>query len=224
MTFRKIGNHHGRPAAGARDRNAIGYDLINEPKGDNPAPSTMAPSIWPCRFVICSWITLVQSFEAGLIMTTAIQTLATLLTIDHIVLDADISSRQDAFALVDDLLSNQTGHARHEWRQNLIAREQLGSTALGQGVALPHARIRGLDRAVAVYLRPAKPIPFDAPDKKPVAHIVAIFVPEHATQVHLQLLAGVAELFGDPGFRAAIERSGTAADVVRLIGGWSTNP
>lgn len=83
----------------------------------------------------------------------------------------------------------------------LWAREQLASTALGQGVALPHARIPGLREPHAAYLRLAPALPFDAPDDRPVSDVFVLLVPERAREQHLQLLAGMAERFAEPAWR-----------------------
>lgn len=159
-------------------------------------------------------------------MTTAIQSLAQLLIANHIVLNAQCASKSELFALIDRTLNGQAdimmkAWPQQIWQQSLQAREQLASTAIGQGVAIPHARIRGLDRLIALYIRLESPISFDAPDGKPVTHVISIFVPEQATQAHLQLLAGVAELFGDARFREAIEQCADANSVVDLINVWA---
>src|SRR5205823_13081022 len=75
---------------------------------------------------------------------------------------------------------------------SLFAREKLGSTGLGQGIAIPHGRIKGLDHALAAFVRPREPIPFDAPDGKPVGQVFVLLVPEHAPAEHLQLLSQLA--------------------------------
>jgi PTS system nitrogen regulatory IIA component len=85
--------------------------------------------------------------------------------------------------------------------EGLMERERLASTALGLGVALPHARIKGLKRPLAVFIRLHSPIAFDAPDNQPVADVFVLLVPEQATELHLQMLAEVAAKFGDPVFR-----------------------
>lgn len=108
--------------------------------------------------------------------------------------------------------------AQHQLRADLLAdalweREQLGSTALGQGGALPHARIPGLRQPHAAYLRLAPGLPFDAPDDKPVSDVFVLLVPERATEWHLQLLAGVAERFADPLFREHLHRQRSAEGV-----------
>jgi PTS system nitrogen regulatory IIA component len=89
----------------------------------------------------------------------------------------------------------------------LEAREQLGSTGLGHGVAIPHGRSASVAEPRAAFVRLEKPIDFGADDKKPVDLVAALIVPEHFTDQHLKLLAELAELFSDTelttGLRAA---------------------
>ena len=75
---------------------------------------------------------------------------------------------------------------------SLFAREKLGSTGLGQGIAIPHGRIKGLKDALGAFVRPRQPIPFDAPDGKPVSLVFVLLVPEQATEKHLQILSELA--------------------------------
>lgn len=90
--------------------------------------------------------------------------------------------------------------------EGLMERERLASTALGLGVALPHARIKGLKQPLAAFIRLHSPIPFDAPDNQPVADVFVLLVPEQATELHLQMLAEVAAKFGDPAFRERLHQ------------------
>jgi PTS system nitrogen regulatory IIA component len=84
---------------------------------------------------------------------------------------------------------------------NLIARERLGSTGLGEGIAIPHCRLQELDRAVGCLVTLEQPIEFEALDDQPVDILFVLVVPEQATQEHLDLLAGLAERFAQPAFR-----------------------
>ena len=77
---------------------------------------------------------------------------------------------------------------------NLFARERLGSTGLGHGVAIPHGRIKGLKSPLAAVLRWQQPIAFDAPDDEPVGLLIFLLVPEAATQRHLEILSEIAEM------------------------------
>jgi PTS system nitrogen regulatory IIA component len=83
---------------------------------------------------------------------------------------------------------------------NLIARERLGSTGIGQGIAIPHCRLEGLDRVIGVLLTLKEGIEFDAIDNQPVDLVFALIVPKEATSEHLELLSQLAEKFNERAF------------------------
>jgi|SRR5664279_11877 len=94
----------------------------------------------------------------------------------------------------------------------LCRREQAGSTALGDGFAVPHARISGIATPTTVFMRTASALPFHAPDGRPVSQILVILVPsDGANEAHLQLLALVARLFSDAVFRTQLHGAPDAA-------------
>ncbi|MBV8627882.1 MAG: PTS sugar transporter subunit IIA [Paraburkholderia sp.] len=128
-------------------------------------------------------------------------TIAQLLIENHILLGIKVADRESLFAQLGEFLEHRYGLAAESVVAGLAAREALGSTALGQGVAVPHGQIKGVKEALALYVRPVMPIPFDAPDGKPVSDLVVLFVPEWANMTHLHLLAEVAERFCDQRFR-----------------------
>jgi PTS system nitrogen regulatory IIA component len=103
---------------------------------------------------------------------------------------------------------------------SLFAREKLGSTGLGQGVAIPHGRIKGIKDAIGALVRMREPIPFDAPDGAPVGLIFVLLVPERATDLHLQILSELAQMFSDQSFRERLAGAATAEDAHRLISEW----
>jgi PTS system nitrogen regulatory IIA component len=86
----------------------------------------------------------------------------------------------------------------------LSEREHLGSTGVGEGVAMPHARVQGLDQLVALFWSLDKPIEFDAIDDKPVDLVFVLLVPAGAETVHLKTLAKVARKLRDPGVRSKL--------------------
>ena len=152
-------------------------------------------------------------------MANDITRIATWVQPQDILLDVDIRDRLHALEVMADTI----GHAhrlepapifRALWR-----REQTGSTALGGGFAIPHARINGIARPLTLFMRTRLPVAFDAPDGKPVSDLLAIMVPaDGAKQDHLQLLALVARLFSDHGFRTQLDSAPdttTAAGVFR---------
>ena len=103
---------------------------------------------------------------------------------------------------------------------NLLARERLGSTGLGHGVAIPHGRIVGLKRPLAAVLRVEPPLAFDAPDEEAVSIFFVLLVPEVANQGHLEILAEMAEMLGDRGLRERMRAAPDAAELRREIVGW----
>ena len=103
---------------------------------------------------------------------------------------------------------------------SLFAREKLGSTGLGHGVAIPHGRIKGLKEALLACIRLAQPVPFDAPDGQPVTLVFVLLVPEQATERHLQILSELAQLLSDRPLREALARAPDAAALHGLVAAW----
>ncbi len=119
----------------------------------------------------------------------------------NVLADVDVSSKKRLFEQVGLLVENSHGIARSDIFDSLFAREKLGSTGLGQGVAIPHGRVKGLKEATGVFIRLASPIPFDSPDGKPVNLLFVLLVPEQATDLHLQVLSELAQLFSSRSLR-----------------------
>ncbi|MDA8109932.1 MAG: PTS IIA-like nitrogen regulatory protein PtsN [Betaproteobacteria bacterium] len=145
---------------------------------------------------------------------------AKLLTPTCIVLDLAVSSKKRLFEQIGLLFENNNGLARNLVFDSLFARERLGSTGLGQGVAIPHGRIKGLKEALGAFIRLAQPVPFDAPDGKPVTLVFALLVPEQATEWHLQLLSELAQMFSDRALRDALASAPDAQALHKLIATW----
>ena len=139
--------------------------------------------------------------------------IAKLLPPSNILLELDVTSKKRMFEQAGLLFENNQGVGRIVVFDSLFARERLGSTGLGQGVAIPHGRIKGLKEAVGAFFRLASPVPFDAPDGKPVTLVFFLLVPEQATELHLQILSELAQLFSDRELR---ERLATESDASKL--------
>ena len=104
----------------------------------------------------------------------------------------------------------------------LHRREQAGSTAVGNGLAIPHARIPGIDRPLTLYLRTKAPLPCGAPDAKPVSEFFIMVVPaEGLPETHLDLLREVAERFSQPAFRAMLAAASSPAAAAAVFARWS---
>ena len=145
---------------------------------------------------------------------------AKLLPVANVLPDLAASSKKRLFEQLGLLFENRHGIARATVFESLFARERLGSTGLGQGVAIPHGRIKGLKEALGAFARLAQPVPFDAPDGKPVGFVFALLVPEHATEKHLELLSELAQMFSDRALREAMAGAPDAQALHQLIAEW----
>lgn len=145
---------------------------------------------------------------------------AKLLPVSNVLTDFAASSKKRLFEQVGLLFENHHGIAKEVVFDSLFARERLGSTGLGQGVAIPHGRIKGLKEALGAFVRLAQAVPFDAPDGKPVSLVFALLVPEHATEKHLEILSELAQMFSDRALREAMALASDAAALHQLISAW----
>ena len=143
--------------------------------------------------------------------------LTNLLPVSQVVLDLDASSKKRVFEQAGMLFERHLGLARSVVFDSLFAREKLGSTGLGQGIAIPHGRIKGLKQAAGAFLRLATPVPFDSPDGRPVNLLFVLLVPEQATEEHLQILSELAQRFAERPFREALLAAPDPAAVVDLF-------
>jgi PTS system nitrogen regulatory IIA component len=145
---------------------------------------------------------------------------AKLLPVGNVVTDLQVSSKKRLFEQAGLLFENQHRIARSLVFDSLFTREKLGSTGLGQGVAIPHGRIKGLKDALCAFYRLAQPVPFDAPDGNPVTLIFVLLVPEQATEKHLQILSELAQMFSDKALRESMAGAPDAAALHQLITAW----
>ena len=128
-------------------------------------------------------------------------------------------SRKRVLEAVSDLLCE--GNEQLSGRtlfDELLARERLGSTGLGDGVAIPHCRI-DCDEISAAFLKLEEPVDFDAPDGQPVDLLFVLVVPPEEKHAHLEVLANLARIFGEPENRARFRRAGSSMELYEeLIG------
>ena len=132
----------------------------------------------------------------------------------EIVLDVDAEDGKTVLRTAAAYLARAHGLDALPVARALERREQAGSTALGYGLAIPHARVPGITQPLTLFLRTRRPIPFGAPDDKPTCGFFIIVVPANGnTDDHLQLLARLAGAFNDRDFRADLSLSTTAQQV-----------
>lgn len=140
-----------------------------------------------------------------------------LLAQDAIVLTATPSTKDALFEEAALALGARLNVNSQQIYSCLQMREQLASTGLGQGVGIPHGRLKGLRQAIGMFYRLTSAIPFDAPDNRPVDLVFFMLVPEQSTEEHLQLLSELAQSFSDPQLREQLRDSTDAEQVLALF-------
>jgi PTS system nitrogen regulatory IIA component len=150
--------------------------------------------------------------------------LATILPSAQVLVHVEVTSKKRAFEEAGLLFESLHGLSRALVADSLFARERLGSTGLGHGVAIPHGRIKGLKSPMAAVFQLAQPIGFDAPDEQPVNLLIFLLVPEASTQKHLEILSEIAELLSDTALRETIKTCADATELHRIISTWNAVP
>jgi PTS system nitrogen regulatory IIA component len=141
-----------------------------------------------------------------------------LLSPERIQFDVHSSSKKRLLELISrELARNSSSLSEREIFESLCARERLGSTGLGKGVAIPHGRVKGSDTVQASFIRLKKPLPFDAVDGEPVDLLFAMTVPEQCNEDHLKLLAQVAELFSNPDLLKQLREAENSGRLLQLL-------
>jgi PTS system nitrogen regulatory IIA component len=146
--------------------------------------------------------------------------IAKLLPLANVLFDLEVGSKKRLFEQVGLLFENNHQIARSQVFDSLFAREKLGSTGLGRGIAIPHGRVKSLKDALGALVRTKQPIPFDAPDGQSVELIFVLLVPDRATDLHLQILSELAQMFSDKAFRDRMRAATSAAEMHQLITQW----
>jgi len=148
--------------------------------------------------------------------------LSTILPVTHVLVDVEVTSKKRAFEEAGLLFESLHGLNRAMVADSLFARERLGSTGLGHGVAIPHGRIKGLKNPMAAVFLLRQAIGFDSPDEAPVSLLIFLLVPEASTQKHLEILSEIAELLSDAQVRHRMMACASNADLHLLIETWSS--
>jgi len=146
--------------------------------------------------------------------------IAQLFTAKEVLLDLDVPDKQALFSAVGNLWQEQHGLAATKVVDGLNAREKLGPTGLGQGVAIPHARVEGMSKAVSAVVRTKVGIEFGARDRKLATHIFILLVPTGAIEKHLEILSDLAYLFANAKFREQLDSAQNQDEVHRLFASW----
>ncbi|MFV0624187.1 PTS sugar transporter subunit IIA [Sphingomonas sp. ac-8] len=141
-----------------------------------------------------------------------------LLTPDRVLAGVSAANRKALFQQLGTVVATVPGLEPRAACELLVARERLGSTGFGNGIATPHARIENLDRVVGVFVRTQKPIDFAAVDDLPVDLVFALFSPPEGSE-HLKALARVSRALRDADFRAKLRGAGSSDALYALLTG-----
>ncbi len=147
-----------------------------------------------------------------------------LITPERIRCESGVASKEQVLQRTGELIeASEHSLDAEEVSSRLMARERLGSTGLGHGVALPHARISGLGQPLGALLRLDEGIDFEAFDKAPVDLLFALVVPEHFTDEHLQILATLAEMFSDSVLCERLRRASDRSELLNALREWQSH-
>lgn len=147
--------------------------------------------------------------------------ISNLLEAGNVLADVEASSKKSLFEKAGELFARSNDVSAGDVFDSLFSRERLGSTALGYGIAIPHGRIKGLKDAAAAFIRLRAPVDFDAPDNLPVDLLFILLAPEAATDLHLQILGELAQMFSEKEMREQLRAAPDAAELYRLIHEWT---
>jgi PTS system nitrogen regulatory IIA component len=127
------------------------------------------------------------------------------------------ANKKKALAVIAEIAARNFGLEAGEVQDALIEREAAGSTGVGYGVAVPHARLNGLERMRGVFVRLEQPVEFDSVDDQPVDLMFALFAPRNAGAEHLRALARVSRLLRQSELREQLRQARTADAVHALL-------
>ncbi len=149
-------------------------------------------------------------------------TISDILGADRVVSGVTFTSKKKALEELSNLLSlGQPSLAATDILGSLTAREKLGSTGLGHGVAIPHGRLAGVSQSVGAFMRLKHPLDYDAHDGTRVDLMFGLVVPQTATEEHLKHLAAIAEMFSDEAFCATLRTTEDSAALHKLVAEYS---
>jgi len=150
-------------------------------------------------------------------MSNVANRVAKLFTPNDVMLDLEVSNTLELFQAVGKLWEDHHVIAADQVVKSLFEREHLGSTGLGQGVAIPHARIKGLISPAGIFVRTEEPLEFDSPDSVPVTIFFFLLVPSEATEEHLVVLSEIVEMLADNKVREHLKSCKQASHIHEIF-------
>jgi len=143
--------------------------------------------------------------------------LSELINSDSIVSTLKVGSKKQALQELAQVAESVTGISSRDIFGTVLQRERLGSTGVGQGIAIPHGKLDGLDRLFAIFARLDTPIGFDAMDDQPVDLIFMLLAPESAGADHLKALARISRTLRDPSITQKLRNSASKAEIYTIL-------
>ncbi len=144
-------------------------------------------------------------------------TISALLSPDLIFINSDISSKKKLLEFIAGAISEQFDLTQRAIYNNLLDRERLGSTGLGNGFAIPHARLSNLDSTIGCFIRLRQAVNFEAMDQQPVDLVFCIIIPENAADEHLKILSSLAKIFSQNQVRTDIRNASSVDNILHII-------
>jgi len=145
-------------------------------------------------------------------------TLQNILTLDCTQCAVPTSSKKRLLEQICQLAANKLPDTNaDDLLESLLNREKMGSTGIGNGIAIPHGRLDNTDQAIAVFITTKQAIDFDAIDNKPVDIFICLFVPKNSTQEHLNTLQSIAKLMSDRKTAKQVRKCVNKQEMFNLI-------
>ena len=141
---------------------------------------------------------------------------------ERVACDVDVSSKKRALETISDIIvgDDDDNLAVQDVCESLLARERLGSTGIGSGVAIPQGRLKNTTKTIAAFIRLHNGIDYDAIDNQAVDLLFALLVPENSTDEHLKILAELAEMFSKEAFRDKLRETKDRTALFHLLQNW----
>jgi PTS system nitrogen regulatory IIA component len=141
-----------------------------------------------------------------------------IISLDRTQCSVDCQNKKRIFEMISEIAIKQNPQLdQAEVLSSLINREKMGSTGIGNGIALPHGRIKGISQIMAIILTTDEPIEFDAIDNKPVDIFFAILVPAEEAETHLKALAGIARKLSNKDIVKAIRNAENKKEIISAL-------
>jgi PTS system nitrogen regulatory IIA component len=144
-------------------------------------------------------------------------TISALLSPEKIFIDTEVTSKKKLLEMIANIVADRSNLAQSTIYNNLLGRERLGSTGLGKGFAVPHARVPDLNQVIGCFFRLKQPVNFESPDNQPVDLVFTIVIPEEATEEHLLILSSLARIFSQPEVCQAIRDAANKEEIEKII-------